>query len=172
LRTGSSELDSTPLVPSDEQPRFLCSDCDRPLLVGPDVALSPAESEPASSAPPDSLSPADAASVPTAPPTPIPSEADLDECEVLLRRAIEMIRSSTRWSQPVRGLTDRMPGRSLTSRVVRIHHDPVDDTYVATDPRSGLSVLRHRDRARLLAMCVRIGWPVVDDAKIEPAYWT
>jgi len=163
LRNGSSEPDSAPLVPGDEQLRFLCSDCDRPLLAGPDVALSPADAEPAMPVP---------APVPATPPALVPSESDLEECEVLLRRAIEMVRGSTRWSQPVRGLTDRMPGRSLTSRVVRVHHDPVDDVYVATDPRSGLSVLRHRDRARLLAMCARIGWPVVDDAKSDPAYWT
>jgi hypothetical protein len=168
LRIGLSELD-TPLVPSGEQPKFLCSNCDRPLLVGPDIALSPTEPEPASSAPPASLRPADAASVPTTPPTLVPSEADLDECEVLLRRAIEMVRGSTRWSQPVRGLAHRLPGRSLTSRVVKIHHDPVDDTYVATDPKSGLSVLRHRDRVRLLAMCVRIGWPVIEDAGLDAA---
>jgi hypothetical protein len=138
-------------------------------LVGPDIALAPTEPGPEGEVPPAPLRPADAAPVQPAPPPLVPSEADLDECEVLLRRAIEMVRGSTRWSQPVRGLTDRMPGRSLTSRVVRIHHDPVDDVYVATDPRSGLGVLRHRDRARLLAMCVRIGWPVIEDAGLDAA---
>jgi hypothetical protein len=93
----------------------------------------------------------------------VPSEDDLDECEILLRRAIEMVRSSTRWSHPTRGLADRMPGRSLSTRVVQIHHDPDDGaTYVATDTKSGLHVLRHRNRARLLAMCDRIGWQVVE----------
>jgi hypothetical protein len=210
------------MVPSET---FLCSDCDRPLLVSPDSALPPTEPEPLTSAPLASLRPAEAASVPTTPPTLVPSEADddldecevlvkraiemvrdptrgsqttksltdggagtpeldgslpvhsapptstpalaeadsdLDECEVLLRRAIEMVRGSTRWSQPIRGLTDRMPGRSLMSRVVQIQHDPDDATYVATDTKSGLSVLRHRDRAHLLAMCDRIGWQVED----------
>src|SRR5215468_6210605 len=170
LRLMQSELDSTTMVPSDEYCAYLCEYCNRSRLVSPEGALPPTEPEPVRSAPPASLRPAESLSVPTTPPALVPSESDLEECEVLLRRAIEMVRGSTRWSQPVRGLTDRMPGRSLTSRVVRVHHDPVDDVYVATDPRSGLSVLRHRDRARLLAMCARIGWPVVDDAKSDPAY--
>src|SRR6516225_525358 len=92
----------------------------------------------------------------------VPSEDDLDECEILLRRAIEMVRGSTRWSQPTRSLTDRMPGRSLSSRVVQIHHDRGGATYVATDAKSGLCVLRHRDPARLRAMCNRIGWQVLE----------
>jgi hypothetical protein len=163
LRLMQSELDNTTMVPSDECCAFLCEDCDRSRLVSPESALPPTEPEPVRSAPPASLRPAESVSVPTTPPTLVPSEDDLDECEILLRRAIEMVRSSTRWSQPTRSLTDRMPGRSLSTRVVQIHHDPDDDaTYVATDTKSGLRVLRHRDRARLRAMCDRIGWQVVD----------
>jgi len=54
------------------------------------------EPEPVRSAPPASLRPADSMSVPTTPLTLVPSEDDLDECEILLRRTIEMVRSSTR----------------------------------------------------------------------------
>jgi hypothetical protein len=163
LRLMQSELDNTTMVPSDEYCAFLCEACDRSRLVSPESALPPTEPEPVRSAPPASLHPAESVSVPTTPPTLVPSEDDLDECEILLRRAIEMVRSSTRWSQPTRSLTDRMPGRSLSTRVVQIHHDPDDNaTYVATDTKSGLRVLRHRDRARLRAMCDRIGWQVVE----------
>ena len=157
-----SGLDNITTVPSDERCAFLCDDCDRPSSVGPDSALLPTKPEPVRSARPASLRPDEPVSFPTTRPTLVPSEDDLDECEILLRRAIEMVRGSTRWSQPTRSLTDRMPGRSLSSRVVQIHHDPGDATYVATDAKSGLCVLRHRDRARLRAMCDRIGWQVVE----------
>jgi hypothetical protein len=214
LRLGLSGLGNTTLVPSDEHCSFLCSDCDRPLLVGPDSALPPAEPEPISSAP------ADATLVPTTPPTLVPSEGgnDLDDCEVLLKRAIEMVRGPTRGSLPAKGLTDggagtheldgslpvhsapptstpalieadsdldecevllkraiemvrgptrRMPRSSLMNRAVQIHHDRDDATYIATDIKSGLSVLRHQDRARLLGMCNRIGWQVIEDAGLK-----
>src|SRR5262245_36926926 len=160
LRLMQSELDNTKMVPGDEYCAFLCEDCDRSRLVSPESGLPPTELEPVRSAPPASLRPAEPVSVPTTPPTLVRSEDD--ECEILLRRAIEMVRSSTRWSQPTRSLADRMPGRSLSTRVVQIHHDPDDATYVATDTKSGLRVLRHRDRARLRAMCDRIGWHVVE----------
>ena len=161
LRFTQSELDNITMVPSDKHYAFLCENCDR-LPVNPDGALPPTEPEPARSALAASLRPDEPVSVPTTRPTLVPSEDDLDECEILLRRAIEMVRGSTRWSQPTRSLTDRMSGRSLLSRVVQIHHDPGDATYVATDAKSGLCVLRHRDRTRLRAMCDRIGWQVVE----------
>lgn len=161
LRLIQSELDNITVVPSEKHCAFLCENCDRPP-VNPDGALPPTEPEPARSALAASLRPDEPVSVPTTRPTLVPSEDDLDECEILLRRAIEMVRGSTRWSQPTRSLTDRMSGRSLLSRVVQIHHDPGDATYVATDAKSGLCVLRHRDRARLRAMCDRIGWQVVE----------
>jgi len=161
LRLMQSELDNTTMVPSDECCAFLCENCDR-SRVSPESALPPTEPEPVRSAPPPSLRSAESVSIRTTPPTLVPSEDDLDECEILLRRAIEMVRSSTRWSQPTRSLADRMPGRSLSNRVVQIHHDPDDASYVATDTKSGLRVLRHRDRARLRAMCDRIGWQVVE----------
>src|SRR5215472_14261026 len=162
LRFTQSELDNITMVPSDKYCAFLCENCDRPP-VSPDGALPPTEPEPARSGLAASLCTNEPVSVPTTRPTLVPSEDDLDECEILLRRAIEMVRSSTRWSHPTRSLADRMPGRSLSTRVVQIHHDPDDDaTYVATDTKSGLRLLRHRNRARLRAMCDRIGWQVVE----------
>ena len=161
LRLIQSELDNITMVPSDKHCAFLCEDCDRPPA-SPNRALPPTEPEPVRSAPPASLRPDEPVSVPATRPTLVPSEDDLDECEILLRRAIEMVRGSTRWSQPTRSLADRMPGRSLSSRAVQIHYDPSDAVYVATDTKSGLCVLRHRDRARLRAMCDRIGWQVVE----------
>src|SRR6266852_5902748 len=154
LRLIQSELDNITVVPSDKHCAFLCENCDRPP-VNPDGALPPTKPEPARSALAASLRPDEPVSVSTTRPTLVPSEDDLDECEILLRR-------STRWSQPTRSLTDRMSGRSLLSRVVQIHHGPGHATYVATDAKSGLCVLRHRDRARLRAMCDRIGWQVVE----------
>jgi hypothetical protein len=161
LRFTQSELDNITMVPSDKHYAFLCENCDR-LPVNPDGALPLTETEPARSALAASLRLDEPVSASATRPTLVPSEDDLDECETLLRRAIEMVRGSTRWSQPTRSLTDRMSGRSLSSRVVQIHHDPGDATYVAKDAKSGLCVLRHRDRARLRAMCDRIGWQVVE----------
>ena len=45
---------------------------------------------------------------------------------------------------------------------VLVRPDPDEPSYVAKDTKSGLSVLRHQDSARLRAMCDRIGWQVVD----------
>ena len=52
--------------------------------------------------------------------------------------------------------------RRRTHRVVQIDHDPREAGYVAIDTKSGLSVLRHRDSARLRAMCDRIAWQVME----------
>src|ERR1700687_4692707 len=81
------------------------------------------------------------------------ADNDLQECEDLLKRAIEMVRGQTRRS-PTGAVTKFKP-----TRIVQIHHDPDDAAYVAIDANSGLSVLRHQDSARLRAMCGRIGWP-------------
>jgi hypothetical protein len=82
------------------------------------------------------------------------AEADNDrqECEILLKRAIEMVRGQA-WSLPA------VPERKPT-RIVRIHHDADDAAYVAIDVESGLSLLRHQDSAHLRSMCARIGWRV------------
>jgi hypothetical protein len=86
----------------------------------------------------------------------IEAERDLRECETLLRRAIAMVRSQTRL--PTEGIIASKP-----FRVVEIHHDPAEAAYVAIEAKSGLSVLRHQDSARLRAMCHRIGWQIADD---------
>jgi hypothetical protein len=109
-------------------------------------------------------------------PSPVTAAVDgnLDEGEALLRRAIEMVRGPTRGSQPTNGLADGKPAtpselagamrskKLLASRVVQIQRDPDEPSFVAKDTKSGLSVLRHQDSARLRAMCDRIGWQVVD----------
>jgi hypothetical protein len=153
LRSAQPQSHNITPAPSDEDCRFRREDRAR------SSRESPSATEP--SAPSASLRPAEPVSVSTTPRTFVPPEGDLDKCEIL-RRAIEMVRGSTRWSQPTRSLTDRMPGRSLSSRAVHIHHDPSEATYVATDAKSGLRVLRHRDLAHLRAMCDRIGWQVIE----------
>lgn len=83
------------------------------------------------------------------------SEADAEECEALLRRAIEM----------VRGPTQHAPRREVLAAkppcFVRIHFDPDEAVHIAINTKSGLSILRHRDISRLRAMCDRLGWRVV-----------
>ena len=133
------------------------------------------ESVPAPKTLPTLLCPA-AATVPTPSSTfSYEKDHDLDECEALLRRAIEMVRSPGRSSQiatSVAARTDTGSSPELASCVpaesppairivVRIRHDPRKAKYVAEDAKSGLSVLRHQDRARLRAMCDRMGWQVV-----------
>jgi hypothetical protein len=83
------------------------------------------------------------------------SDRDAQECEALLKRAIEMVRLPPR-SGPTKGLLDAMP-----SGQVQLHYDRDEAVYVAINTKSGLSLLRHRDIARLRAMCDRLGWQVV-----------
>jgi hypothetical protein len=156
LRSAQSKSHNITIAPSDEN-CWCCEDRARSSRESP----SATEPEPLPSAPSASLRPAEPVSVSTTPRTFVPPEDDLHKCEIL-RRAIEMVRGSTRWSQPTRSLTDRMPGRSLSSRVVHIHHDASEATYVATDAKSGLRVLRHRDHTQLRAICDRIGWQVIE----------
>ena len=128
------------------------------------------------------------ASVYSVPPTPVSCESDknLDECEALLRRAIELVRGRTRSSQVETSVTQARPKTPCKSNtpskavstvrverpsagriVVRIHHDPQKIRYVAKDTTSGLGILRHQDRARLRAMCDRMGWQVIEDGALN-----
>ena len=61
------------------------------------------------------------------------------------------------------------PKKSPPGRVVRIRHEVnEEDSYNAADAETGLVVLRHQDRARLRAMCNRLGWQVEDaDAEVS-----
>jgi hypothetical protein len=53
--------------------------------------------------------------------------------------------------------------RSLTGRNVQISCDPSRQAdYVATDTKTGLTVMRHQDVARLRELCEWMGWQVVD----------
>jgi hypothetical protein len=129
-----------------------------------------------SKAPPTSSCAPDASSIAMAPSTLISAvigENDLDECEALLRGAIEMVRGSTRSSQRAAGVTNaeskpelkgsmRAEGASTSRVVVQIYYDAHKAKYAAKDSRSGLNVLRHEDRARLRAMCDRMGWHAVE----------
>jgi hypothetical protein len=104
LPLGQSGLGDTTLVPSDDQFSFLCSGCGRPLLVGPGSALPSAGPAPVGSAVPVSLRPA--ADAMSASSTPTEGDEGLDECEVLLKRAIQLVRGSTHGSLPAKSLTD------------------------------------------------------------------
>jgi hypothetical protein len=95
-----------------------------------------------------------------------------DPGEILLQRAIALVRSPQRRSLASGGIADdgpvapaeaTVPSRSKRpGRVVQIQRAPDEAAYVALDTRSGLSVLRHADSTRLRAMCDRIGWQVVE----------
>jgi hypothetical protein len=97
-----------------------------------------------------------------------------DGGQAMLQRAIEMVRSSTRRAQPAKSQPTSQPAtpaklarpmrmkKPVTDRVVEICHDPHEAIYFAKDTKSGLSVLRHQDSARLRAMCDRIGWQVIE----------
>ena len=139
------------------------------------VSEIPVEIVPAPEPPPPSISYAEAALVPTASSSPVSSESekDLDECEALLRHAIEMVRGPTQSPETatVAETTSATPAelgssapveRSRPEVVVQIHHDSQKDKYFAKDTSSGLSVLGHQDSARLRAMCDRMGWQVID----------
>jgi hypothetical protein len=91
-----------------------------------------------------------------APPPVLPlSDADAQECEALLRRAIEMVRRPPQQPPRKRVLDSKPPC------FVRIHYDADEAVHIAINAKSGLSMLRHRDLARLRAMCARLGWQVV-----------
>jgi hypothetical protein len=125
------------------------------------------------------------ASVSSVPHTSVSAEQrdkELDECEVLLLRAIEMVREPTRSSQITKSVTEArseipcdlassmQAERPPASRVVvQIHHDLEKAKYIAKDTKSGLSILRHQDSARLRAMCDRMGWQVIEDVSINTA---
>ena len=135
-----------------------------------------AKPEPLSTAPPTSAPPAEPESVPITAHSSAPSEvdSDLDDVEALLRRAIEMVRSPMRGSQPTRSgmdgpprtpteLAGSMRAKKLpTNRVVQIRHDPHKATYVAKDTKAGLVIMRHQESERLRELCEWIGWGVID----------
>jgi hypothetical protein len=143
------------------------------------VSAPPLELVSTPKTPPASLRSVKGASVSTAAPTSVSSETehDLDVCEVLLKRAIKMVRGPTRSSQTATSVTKTASGtpsglvssmraeRPQASRIaVQIDYDPQKAKYVAKDAKSGFSILRHQDSARLRAMCDQMGWHVVDGA--------
>jgi hypothetical protein len=112
---------------------------------------------------PTGLRPADGTPDPTdglAAPISPAADADLDEGEAMLRRAIEMVRSPDRSAKSRTSISGK---RSAPSRVVTLCHDSsFEAAYAAKDTTTGLVVIRHQDRARLRAMCERLGWQVLD----------
>jgi hypothetical protein len=124
---------------------------------------------------------ASSASVYSVPATSVSSEPDknFDECEVLLRRAMEMVRGATRSSQITSfpKARSKKPSKLVSSMraerppaspiVVQIHRDPQKARYIAEDTTSGLRILRHQDSARLRAMCDRMGWQVIGDGAVK-----
>jgi hypothetical protein len=98
---------------------------------------------------------------------------EIDADYELLSRAIAMVRTPSRGSQPLRGITDGLKPRAVPpanppsakdNRVVQIRHDPsYEAPYAAKDTRSGLVMMRNKDSARLRAMCERLGWQVIED---------
>lgn len=156
------DRDDTMMVPGYERQTLQCSGCNEVERRTVFTAASPSQSE--ESAPVDA--------------TPVPSvlsqaDQDLDEGEVMLRRAIEMVRGSPRGATNggiAAGLSGILqPKKSPPGRVVRIRHEvDEEDSYTAADAETGLVVLRHQDRARLRAMCDRLGWQVEDaDAEVS-----
>jgi hypothetical protein len=142
---------------------------------------SPAELVPQPAAElPHLIEPLTVSTVPAAS-TLLRSDSDLDECEVLLRQAIGIVHGETRSSQAAANLTElgsaipaapSTPVAAATAPLmieqkspliaVQIHHDHEKGKFVATDIKSGLSILRHQDGAWLRAMCDRMGWRIVD----------
>jgi hypothetical protein len=194
MRLVQAERDDTMMVSGYERQTLQCSACnetERRTVYTGHTSSPPTEPAPAAAASiaaiPDTDAPpvaapiaATAEAAATDDATPLASmlseaDKDLDESEIMLRRAIEMVRGAVRGvgHKAPTGLTDSITARSSSSRVVRIRYDTSDDPpYVAADAQSGLVVLRHQDRARLRAMCSRLGWQVVDadaDAPSTPA---
>ena len=178
MRLLQTERDDTMGAPGYQRQTLQCTTCNeierRTIYTGesaskPIEAVPPAASPAASIAPAPSIMP-DTSAAPVVSITPVASilsEADqeLDEGEVMLRRAIEMVRGPARSAVGLTGIAP--PKKSSPSRLVRIRYDAQQEpaAYVASDSQSGLVVLRHQDRARLQAMCERLGWQVVIDAE-------
>ncbi len=147
------ERDDTMMVPGYERQTLQCRSCnevERRLVFSGEVGESGSR-------------PAEAVSAPSLVAS-VLAEADkeLDEREALLRRAIEMVRG------PVRGAA--LVKRTGPRRIIEIRYDPTDEAaYAAKDVRSGLIMLRHRDNARLRAMCDRLGWEVAETNAVAGA---
>jgi hypothetical protein len=98
-----------------------------------------------------------------------PAENEIDEGELLLKRAIAMVRGAAH-DRPAAGIAapapparPARPRKAPPGRIVRICHDPnFDPVYAAQDTTSGLVMIRHQDSTRLRAMCERLGWQVVE----------
>lgn len=95
-------------------------------------------------------------------------DGEFDEREALLQNAIDMVRNTTPSPGIARGPNDS--ARSLRARIsgpsrfVRIRRGCGDEApYVAIDAKTGMTVLRYQDSARLREMCDWMGWRVSED---------
>jgi hypothetical protein len=129
------------------------------------------EPQPLSTVPLRSRPPPEPKSVPTTAHPSIPSEADNNDVEALLKSAIEMARGSLRPSQLPTDHGARTPAslarsmrakRLRTSRIVQIQRDPQETAFLARDTKSGLVVMRHEHSKRLKELCEWFGWQVID----------
>jgi len=165
MRLIQVDRDDTMMVPGYERHTLECSGCKEVERRTVFTAASPSRSdEPVSveATPDNSMSPQ--------------ADPDFDEGEEMLRRAIAMVRGPAGGNPNIgiaTGLTGFPPPKKSppAGRVVRIAHDvDQEDSYVAADVQTGLVVLPHQDRARLRAMCNRLGWQVEDvDAEVSGA---
>ena len=168
MRLLQTERDDTMGAPGYQRQTLQCTGCnevERRTIFSGENSSEPAAPLPTAAPPAPSVAPAES----TTPVASILSEADedLDESEAMLRRAIEMVRGSTRSMEGIAG--SARARKSAPSRVVRIRHDAVPEPgYVAADAQSGLVLLRHPDNTRLRAMCDRLGWHVVDADAAAP----
>jgi hypothetical protein len=74
----------------------------------------------------------------TPPPASVTSDAsDLDECEALLRRAIEMVRSPAGTSQIAKSLADERPGTSAElASFAPVHSEPPKSVLTLAEAHS------------------------------------
>jgi len=115
----------------------------------------------------------------TVAPASLQTDDERDECEVMLRRAIEMVHDDPPSPQPpvadadqakAESAMDSAPGRLETelaptapkpaSMAVRIHRDHERGKYVVTNTESRMPIMRHPDAEWLRAMCNRMGWHI------------
>lgn len=171
MRLVETMRDDSMMVPGYVRQTLQCAHChdiEHRLVFTGETQAPPSESAPAAEAAGRAFTSATAAVS--------DAELELDEGAALLQRAIAMVRSPTRSSNAgglaarepsaAAGPTGSLPVRRPPRRVVQIRHDPnYDAQYAAADATSGIVVLRHRDRARLWAMCNRLGWQVDDGSR-------
>ncbi len=157
MRVMQSDQDDSMMVAGYEHQKLECSSChevETRTVFSRDAAIAPDQPMPVD------IGPATLAV--------LQDDGELDEREALLQNAIEMVRSATPSPGIARGPHDSV--RSLRARIsgpsrfVRIRRGAPDEApYVAIDAKTGMTVLRYQDSARLREMCDWMGWRVSED---------